>query len=223
VIAVARRLGIQSPLSPEMSIALGSFEVTPLENTNAAATLAAGGIASAPQFIEAIEGKTITPPAGEQVLRPEVAYVVTDMMRSVVTEGTATQAASLKVPIAGKTGTSNDSRDTWFVGLTPDLAIGVWIGYDDNRSMGRDTGGTNAVPVYVDIMKQLNPPAKSFPRPPHVVEATIDKQTGLLAPDGAPAGTTVIEVFVEGTQPTEIAPMPDDVTGDNKTKGEYED
>ncbi len=223
VIAMARRLGIQSPLSPEMSIALGSYEVTPLENTNAAATLAAGGIAASPQFIEAIEGKTITPPAGEQVLRPEVAYVVTDMMRSVVTEGTATQAAALKVPIAGKTGTSNDSRDTWFIGLTPDLAIGVWIGYDDNRSMGRDTGGTNAVPVYVEIMKQLNPSAKPFPRPPHVVEVTIDKQTGLVAPDGAPAGTTLTEVFVEGTQPTEIAPMPDDVTSDNKTKGEYED
>ena len=67
------------------------------------------------------------------MLRPEVAYVVTDMMRSVVTEGTGHRAAALKIPIAGKTGTSNDARDTWFIGITPDYAIGVWIGYDDNR------------------------------------------------------------------------------------------
>jgi penicillin-binding protein 1A len=157
------------------------------------------------------------------VLWSEVAYVVTDMMRSVVTEGTVAAAQSLKIPIAGKTGTSNDVKDTWFLGLTPDYAIGVWIGFDDNHSMGHETGGSNAVPVYVEIMKQLSPPAKSFVRPAHVVEATIDKATGLLAPDGAPKASQYTEVFVEGTQPTETAPMPDDVTEENKTKGEYED
>jgi len=223
IIAVAKKMGIGSELTPELSIALGSNEVTPLENTNAVATLATGGIAAPPQFIDAIGGKRVPAPAGEQVLRPEVAYVVVDMMRSVVTEGTATAAAALKIPIAGKTGTSNDARDTWFLGLTPDYAIGVWIGYDDSRSLGHDTGGSNAVPVYVDIMKQMNQPAKAFPRPPHVVEATIDRKTGLLAPDGAPRETSLTEVFVEGTQPTEVAPMPGDVTEDNKTQGEYED
>src|SRR5262249_8590876 len=155
--------------------ALGSNEVTPLEHTNAVATLATGGIAAPPQFIDAIDGKRLPAPTGEQVLRPEGTYVVIDMMRSVGTEGTATAAAALQVPTGGKTGTSNDARDTWFLGLTPDYAIGVWTGYDDNRSMGRETGGTAAVPVYVEIMKQLSPPAKTFPRPPHVVEATIDK------------------------------------------------
>jgi len=223
IVALARRMGIASNLTPEMSIALGSNEVTPLELTNAVATLATGGVAAEPQFIDAIGGKPMPAPHGEQVLRPEVAYVVTDMMRSVVTEGTATLAAGLKIPIAGKTGTSNEAKDTWFLGLTPDYAIGVWIGYDDDRSMGHETGGSNAVPVYVEIMKQMNQPAKPFARPAHVVEATIDKATGLLAPEGAPKGTTLTEVFVEGSQPTEIAPMPDDVTGDNKTKGEYED
>jgi penicillin-binding protein 1A len=224
VVAFAKKMGIASELKPDLSIALGSHEVTPFEHTNAVATLATGGIAAPAQFIDAIDGKRLPAPAGEQVLRPEVAYVVADMMRSVVTEGTAaTAGAALKIPIAGKTGTSNDAKDTWFVGLTPDYAIGVWIGYDDPRPMPRETGGSNAVPVYIDIMKQLNPPAKAFPRPPHVVEATIDKQTGLLAPEGAPKQTTLIEVFVEGTQPTEVAPMPGDVTEDNKTKGEYED
>jgi penicillin-binding protein 1A len=223
VIAFAKKMGIASELKPDLSIALGSHEVTPFEHTNAVATLATGGIAAPAQFIDAIDGKRLPAPAGEQVLRPEVAYVVTDMMRSVVTEGTAASASVLKIPIAGKTGTSNEAKDTWFVGLTPDYAIGVWIGYDDPRPMPRETGGSNAVPVYIDIMKQLNPPAKAFPRPPHVVEATIDKKTGLLAPEGAAKETTLTEVFVEGTQPTEIAPRSDDVTGDNKTKGEYED
>ena len=99
----------------------------------------------------------------------------------------------------------------------------MWIGYDDNRPMSRETGGSNAVPVYVEIMKQMNQPAKAFPRPAHVVEATIDRKTGLLAPDGAPKETTLTEVFVEGSQPTETAPMAGDVTEDNKTKGEYDD
>jgi penicillin-binding protein 1A len=223
VVAMAKRMGIASPLTPEMSIALGSNEVTPLELTNGVATLAAGGIAAEPQFVDSIDGKPTPAPRGEQVVRPEVAYVTIDMMRSVVTEGTAYPAAALKIPIAGKTGTSNDAKDTWFMGLTPDYAIGVWVGYDDNRSMGHEAGGTTAVPVYVEIMKQMNQPAKPFARPAHVVEATIDKKTGLLAPDGAPKGTTMTEVFVEGSAPTEVAPMPDDVTEDNKTKDEYED
>lgn len=223
IVAIAKRMGIASNLTPELSIALGSNEVTPLEHTNAIATLAAGGVLAEPQFIEAIEGKAVAGKPGEQVIRPEVAYVVTDMMRSVVTEGTASAAAVLKIPIAGKTGTSNDARDTWFLGLTPDTAIGIWIGYDDSRSMGRDTGGSNAVPVYIEIMKQLAPPAKAFPRPAHVVEATIDRKTGLLAPDGAPKDATLTEVFIEGSAPTEVAPMPGDVTQDTKTKDEYED
>ncbi|HEX7840520.1 MAG TPA: PBP1A family penicillin-binding protein [Kofleriaceae bacterium] len=223
IIALAHKMGIKSELTPEMSIALGSNEVTPLEITNAVATLATGGVAADPQFIDAIDGRPTLPVAGEQVLRPEVAYVVTDMMRSVVTEGTANLAAALKIPIAGKTGTSNDAKDTWFLGLTPGYAIGVWIGFDDNRPMGHETGGAAAVPVYVEIMKQMNQPAKAFARPVHVIEATIDRATGLLAPDGAPRGTTLTEVFVEGTQPTEVAPMSDETTEENKTKGEYED
>ncbi|HEY0190533.1 MAG TPA: PBP1A family penicillin-binding protein [Kofleriaceae bacterium] len=222
VVEMAKKLGVASTLTPELSIALGSNEVTPLELVNAETTLAAGGITAPPQFIDAVGGKAKPPVKGEQVLRPEVAYVVLDMMRSVVTEGTATAANVLKIPISGKTGTSNDARDTWFMGLTPDLTIGVWVGYDDNRSMGKETGGSVAVPIYVELMKQLNPPAKSFPRPAHVVEATIDRKTGLLAAEGAARDTTLTEVFLEGTAPTEVAPLAGDVTEDNKTKGEYE-
>jgi penicillin-binding protein 1A len=223
VAAIAHKMGVQSDLPAEMAIALGADVVTPLEEVNAYATLAAGGVAMPPRFVETVNGKPVNAPPGEQVLRPEVAYVVTDMMRSVVTEGTGHLAADLKIPIAGKTGTSNEARDTWFIGMTPDYTIGVWVGYDDDRPMGHEQGGTVATPVFVDIMRGMNQPAKQFPRPPHVVEATIDRQTGLLAPDGAPKGTTLQEVFIEGTQPTETAPKPGEVTEGSSVTGEYGD
>ena len=224
IAAFAKKMGIQSELPHEMSLALGSGEVTPLEMTNAIATFATGGIYAPPKFIEAIDGKVTAPSAGEQVLRPEVAFVVLDMMRSVVTEGTGHLASVLKIPIAGKTGTSNDVRDTWFVGLTPDYAFGVWLGYDDPHPMGKgETGGTTAVPVFVELAKSMKLPAKSFPKPAHVTEATIDLASGLLAPEGAPKGTSRSEVFVEGTAPTETAAMPGDVTETNVVTGEYTD
>ncbi|NVB84754.1 MAG: PBP1A family penicillin-binding protein [Kofleriaceae bacterium] len=224
IAAMAHKMGIVSELPKEMSLALGSGEVTPLEMTNAVATIAAGGIAQAPRFIEAIDGKQTPATQGSQAIRPEVAYVVTSMMESVVKEGTAAKAAALKIPIAGKTGTSNDSRDAWFVGFTPDYAIGVWIGNDNNEPLGKkETGGTTAVPVFVDIMKSMNQPAKAFPRPAHVVEKTIDRETGLLAPEGAEKATTLQEVFVEGSEPTEVAPRPGEVTEETSVTGDYSD
>jgi penicillin-binding protein 1A len=218
IIDLAKRVGIESKLPTTLSLALGAGEVTPLETTNAMATFAAGGRAGKPVFIESIDGKAT--PGGEttEAVKPEVAYVVTSMMTSVVTSGTGILASKLKIPIAGKTGTSNDARDVWFVGLTPDYAIGVWIGHDDPQSMGRETGGTTAVPVFVDIVKAMNLPAKQFPRPPHVVEAKIDRATGLLAPEGWPADKTMTEVYIEGTVPTEYAT--EEKTG---VKGEYDE
>jgi penicillin-binding protein 1A len=224
VAEMAHRMGIVSELPKEMSLALGSGEVTPLEMTNAVATLAAGGVAMAPSFIEAIDGKQLPLTQGNQVIRPEVAYVMTNMMQSVVQEGTANKAAALKIPIAGKTGTSNEAKDCWFVGFTPDYIIGVWIGNDDSTPLGsHETGGTTAVPVFVDIMKAMNQPAKQFPRPAHVVEKTVDRETGLLAPDGAPKNTTLQEVFIEGTEPTEVAPQPGEVTEGSSVTGDYGD
>jgi penicillin-binding protein 1A len=100
----------------------------------------------------------------------------------------------------------------------------VWIGNDDNTPLGRhETGGTTAVPVFVDIMKTMSQPAKAFPRPAHVVEKVIDRQTGLLAPEGAPKDTTLTEVFVEGTEPTETAPSPGEVTEGTSVTGDYSD
>jgi penicillin-binding protein 1A len=160
IVAYAHKLGIQSELPAETSIALGSGEVTPLEMTNAIATYAAGGIYANVRFVEAINGKATAAAAGERVVDEKVAYVVTDMMRSVVTSGTGHLANALKIPIAGKTGTSNDAKDVWFVGFTPEYAIGVWIGYDEPKGMGKETGGTTATPVFVELMKTMNQPAK---------------------------------------------------------------
>lgn len=222
VAELAKKMGIRSELPHEISIALGSGEVTPLEMTNAIATFAAGGMTAPPRFIEAVDGKAEPAAVATQALRPEVAYVMLDMMRGVVQEGTATAAKVLGNYVAGKTGTSNDARDTWFVGLTADYAIGVWIGYDDPREMPGETGGHTAVPVYVELAKAMGIGTKPFSKPERVAEAVIDRKTGLLAPPDAPKGTYYTEVYVAGTQPTEIAPMPDETTTDNVVTGEYE-
>lgn len=223
VVALANQMGISSKLPEELAIALGAGEVTPLEMTNALATFAAGGLTSKPRFIEAINGRKTQPTLGTRVLDEKVAYVVTHMMQSVVTAGTGYQAAKLKIPIAGKTGTSNEAKDVWFIGMTPDYAIGVWIGYDEPRPMGKETGGTTAVPVFVEIMKSMNQPAKPFPRPAGIVEAKIDRATGELAPEGAPKETMLTEVFIEGTVPTTVAAKPGDITEQNVVTSEYED
>lgn len=224
VAALAHAMGIESELPEHLSLALGSGEVTPLEMTNAMATFAAGGRFQPAWIVESVDGQTRAQPEPTQALRPEVAYVVLDMMRSVVEDGTATKAKALKLTIAGKTGTSNDSRDAWFVGMTPDVVVGVWIGHDDNRPLGsKETGGTTAVPVFVDVLQAFGAKNKKFPRPPGVVEARVDKATGLLAADGAPDDASYVEVFVDGTAPTEIAPLPGEVDTTTFVTDEYGD
>jgi penicillin-binding protein 1A len=218
VLDLTAKVGLDSSKFPSTpALALGAGEVTLLEHTNAMTTFAAGGKAAKPVFIDAINGKATEGSPATQVVDPAVAYVTVDMMRSVVTSGTGAGAAKLGIPVAGKTGTSNDHKDVWFIGLTPDYAIGVWIGHDEPKSMGRETGGTTAVPVFVEVAKSLKLPAKAFPRPPKVVEVKIDKETGLAAPDGWPKEKTVSEVFVEGTAPTEQASAEG-----NDVKGEYD-
>ena len=221
---LAEKMGITTKLPRELSLSLGSGEVTPIDMTNAFATFAAGGKFAPPRFIESIDGSDAPGAAPVQVLAPEVSYVVVDMMRSVVESGTGQLAKKVGVPISGKTGTSNDARDTWFVGMTPDYVIGVWVGNDDNRPMGaKETGGTTAVPIFVDVARAMKLPPKSFARPAKVVEARIDRATGLLSPPAAPRETSLTEVFLDGTAPTEVAPSAGEVTSDTLVTSEYED
>lgn len=231
VVELARRLGISSKLPSELSLALGSGEVTPMELTNAFAALAAGGTYLPPRTIRELSGMRgeqveQAEPAAEQVLSPEVAYVSVDMMTSVINEGTAAAARDLGMPVAGKTGTSNDSRDAWFVGMTPGYVVGVWIGFDDNRTLGgRESGGKTALPVYIELMKRIGKSERNarWTMPANVISLQVDKVTGLLAPEGAPEASVYTEVFTAGTEPKEYAPAPDEAAAENIIQDEYAD
>lgn len=223
-VELAHKLGIAGELPRTLSLALGSGEATPLEMANAFATFAAGGVYAPPRFVATLGGKARPPAAGTQVLPPEVAYVITDMMRSVVEQGTAAKAKSLGLTIAGKTGTSNDARDTWFVGMTPEVVIAVWVGKDDSTPMGGgEAGGVTALPAFIEIARSLGLKNQPFPRPAGVDVATIDVKTGLLAAAGAPASSVATEVFIKGTAPTEVAPLPGEIDATTFVTDEYGD
>ncbi|HWO22811.1 MAG TPA: PBP1A family penicillin-binding protein [Kofleriaceae bacterium] len=219
---LAKRMGIEHKLPTHISISLGAGEVTPLEMTNAVASFAAAGKTAKPKFIEEINGKATAPSEAREVLDPKTAYIVTDMMRSVVLSGTAARAQALGVPIAGKTGTSNDAKDTWFIGLTPDYAIGVWVGFDDPHPMGKETGGSAALPVFIELAKTMKLPNKPFSRPPGILDVKIDRKKGLLAPEGMPKSAVITELFLEGTAPTTYAANEDDITPENQQTDFFE-
>jgi penicillin-binding protein 1A len=215
VVAFAKQLGITSELDPSLALALGASGVRPIELVNAYTSFAAGGIFEPARLITHLRdpsGKELPLPEhpGRQVLSAAGAYLITSMMTSVVQGGTGKAAMALARPIAGKTGTSNKVRDAWFVGFTPELVAGVWIGYDDLRPLGRKESGANsALPVWMEFMKVAlkDTPAVDFPVPAGVEIAKIDPKTGKLAYDGQP--DSIDEVFLEGTVPTEIANPPD--------------
>jgi penicillin-binding protein 1A len=210
VAQLAHEAGIESQLDANPSIALGASVVSPLELTNAYATFATGGRRMAPQLIKKIgdEPEPEAERAAIQAIKPELAYLVLSLMTSVIEEGTAASArGKLKRPAAGKTGTTNSQRDAWFVGFTPDLVTGVWVGFDDMKEIGRgEQGARAALPIWVEIMNGAlkGVPPKPFTQPPGLVVQRIDPKSGLLAPPGSPTG--IDEVFLDGTAPTETAP-----------------
>jgi len=149
-----------------------------------------------------------TPTDPDQILPPEQAYLVTDMLRAVVLEGTGQRARSLGRPIAGKTGTTNDQADAWFVGFSPDVATGVWVGFDETRFLGAgETGAHAALPIWTDFMRAAleDRPVRDFPVPANdkIVWARIDKETGLLA--SSESDSTIFQSFIAGSEPTESA------------------
>ena len=190
VLDTSRRMGIQSRLEPVLSLALGTSEVTLIELTAAYATLASGGVRSRPFYIERVEdrnGKTIweNAPEQEEVLDPQTAYIVTSMLQSVMEWGTGKNARvlyGLDVPVAGKTGTTDDTADGWFVGYTPDLVVGVWGGFDERRPIGLPGAGIG-LPPWSDIMREWHKthPARPFTAPPGVVTESVCTESGKLA------------------------------------------
>ena len=220
-VGIARELGITSELEATVALALGASEVHLSELTNAYATFAAGGRWQALRFVRRVEGpdgRDVPLPdraEARDVLTPAEAFVVTSLLTSVVERGTARGAARLGRPAAGKTGTSDDARDAWFVGYTPEVVAGVWVGFDDHRPLGRrESGARSALPIWMAVVEAATEgqPGAPFPMPSGVVTAAIDPATGLLAFEGQE--NAVEEVFVEGTAPIETA-LPPDVADTN--------
>jgi len=217
VASFAGSLGISTELEPTLALALGASDVRPIEMVNAYATFPAGGRYQPWRLVTRIEGpdgevELPRPPAPRDAMTPAEAYVLTDMMTSVVDHGTARRARQLRRPLAGKTGTSNEARDAWFVGFSPELAAGVWVGFDDRRPLGRrESGARTALPIWMGLMEAAHEdrPRAEFPMPSGVTTARIDPATGLLAYEGQE--DAIEEVFLEDTAPTEHATPPDEV------------
>ena len=196
----AIKFGVVEDMAPVLSMALGAGETTPMKLTAAYAASANGGRRVEPHLIELVQdrdGEVIyraekrrcnncrrfggeesprIPPGGDQVMDPITAYQITSMLEGVVQRGTATQARVLERPVAGKTGTTNEYRSAWFVGYTPSLVVGVFIGFDDNRSLGNgEAGAVTAVPVFVDFMKEAvkGRPVETFAKPKNAKFALV--------------------------------------------------
>lgn len=218
--AFARAAGIHSPMPGDLSIALGTGEVTPLELLGAYLTLARGGSRLEPAMIRRIafnDGRVVEPAREPSAaIEPEVAFVLTSMMTDVVQGGTGTRAKALGRPVAGKTGTSADHHDAWFAGFTPRTVAVAWVGFDRPRPLGKgETGGRAAAPMWVEAVAAVETgPAQTFVPPPTISVRRIDRATGLLARPEAEAKTTLDEVFVAGTEPVDEASADARPTGD---------
>jgi membrane carboxypeptidase/penicillin-binding protein len=208
VMQTAHRMGIRSRLEPVLSLALGTSETTLLELTSAFATLANGGVYSRPWYIERIEdrfGKILerAQPYHEEALAPQVAYIVTHMLQSVVDWGTGRNARvlyGLSIPAAGKTGTTDDTADGWFVGFTPDLVVGVWGGYDERRSIGLP-GALIGLPPWADIMREhyATRTAQAFNEPGGILSESVCTDSGKLATPHCP--NVQSELFTKQSRP----------------------
>ncbi len=205
---VAQRMGITSPLPLYPSMVLGAADVSPMEVAQAYAVLANQGLRARPLAVRSVidhQGQIIerNPVEIERAISPQVAYLVTHLMEGVIDHGTGEGARELgfKRPAAGKTGTTNDNRDAWFAGFTPDLLAVVWVGFDEQRPLGL-TGAQAALPIWTEFMKQATAgtPVSHFIPPPGVRLVRIDPDTGELATPACPR--VIEEAFLAGDEPT---------------------
>ncbi|MFN8581664.1 MAG: PBP1A family penicillin-binding protein [Gemmatimonadaceae bacterium] len=212
VVDVAHRSGIHSPIAAVPAVALGAVEVTPLELVTAYAPFANGGYRVTPRLVRRIEGadgKVIWTSHVERdsVMDARDAYQLTSMLRSVVDHGTghAVRGYGITGPVAGKTGTTNDGQDVWFVGYTPTLVAGFWFGYDTPRSLGSDaSGGRLAAPAWAEFVRdgwRERASERAWAAPSGMVMAEIDSETGELAGEWCPHKQR--EWFKPGTEPTQ--------------------
>lgn len=225
VIDLAKRMGYESVITDNLSSALGTSEVTPLEQAMAYSVFASGGFWKKPVYV-----RKITLPDGnvtefkeekKQVLTPDVAYLITSVLQSVIQEGTGSKARELKRPAAGKTGSTDKVVDAWFAGFTPQLTAALWLGFDDRRPLGNPkrgksvSGGGNAAPFWTQYMKGAlaGKPTTAFKEPTGIVHMQIDPKTGLRAYDEQKDARD--EIFALDAVPKEVAPRPDEATIDD--------
>ncbi|MGB9906613.1 MAG: penicillin-binding protein 1A [Candidatus Saccharicenans sp.] len=236
-----RKFGITSTIYPYLSLALGSFEITLQELVSAFSVFPNQGLRARPYFIIRIEDKDgnileENVPQTEEVISPQIAYMMTYLLQGVVQRGTAASAASLNWPLGGKTGTTNKFTDAWFIGFSPSLCAGVWVGYDTKITLGnRQSGAVVALPIWRDFFARViedkkkelaasqpaetstgepatvtNPEAiliEDFEVPPNLVFVTIDRKTGLLA--SPICKYPFQEVFLPGTEPSRYCSLQD--------------
>jgi len=203
----SRKLGIRSPLSQDLSLALGSSGLTLEEITSAYGVFANQGLALQPYSISIAkdhEDKVLEQHFFEprQVVSQETAYLITHMMMDVIQNGTGKRARSIGRPLAGKTGTTNNFQDAWFVGYAPNLAVGVWVGFDSVERLGkRESGAHAALPIWTQFVAEAleSLPVQTFAIPKGIQFAEIDQTTGALVSE--PSTNTTTEVFAEGTVP----------------------
>jgi len=230
VLKFIKKLGIESPIKRDLSVALGTSGVSMLELTTAFGVFANGGERAKPIFIKKIvtlKGEVLeenypyveleekeeeeensepsVPVSRERVISPQDAYIMTHLLEGVVQHGTGQRAKVLGRPIAGKTGTSSDYADAWFIGYTPSFLTSVWVGFDDKTSLGKDeTGARAALPIWISFMSKAlaNSPSEDFKVPPKIILKKVNIETGLPS-DGDSPEETITEAFVEGTVPAE--------------------
>jgi penicillin-binding protein 1A len=255
-----KRLGIESPIKRDLSIALGTSGVSMMELTSAFAVFANGGERIKPIFIKKIvtmkdevleentpylemeekeeeeeNPETPSPALNEQVISPQNAFIMTHLLQGVVEHGTAQRAKVLGRPVAGKTGTSSDYSDAWFIGYTPSLLAGVWVGFDDKNSLGKkETGARAALPIWISFMDQAlrNTPIET-PKPPQgITFIKVNIDTGL--PTNSDSPETITEAFIDSSVPREKedrekesssseTPVPEGSPGDRPAPSGYYD
>lgn len=206
VAALWKRIGVGAEAKPYPSIALGVFEAAPLDLATAFTIFPNLGsmrpLYAVSRIVQSGKGKDLPPVAPRAIARPETTYLVLNMMRSVLNEGTAASArsAGFTLDAAGKTGTTNDLRDAWFIGFTPELLTAVWVGLDSNQPIGL-SGSQAALPIWTSFMKRAlaGRPTRAFDIPENVAFADVDRANGKLATPLCPS--VVHEAFLPGTEP----------------------
>jgi penicillin-binding protein 1A len=250
-----KRLGIESPIKRDLSVALGSSGVSMLELTSVFGVFANGGERVKPIFIKKVvtmkgevleenfpyveleetedekkeddeaapESPLPSSSPKEKVISPQNAFIMTHLLQGVVEHGTGQRAKALGRPAAGKTGTSSDYGDAWFIGYTPSLLASVWVGFDDKTSLGKDeTGARAALPIWISFMDHAlrDTPAEPFRVPEGITMMQVNVETG-LAPDGSPQ-ETILEAFVDGTQPfIKKGPGTEETSSETPGKGRF--